>query len=288
LTSTRFTYNDSIWLCDKLEEFQSDWDKRTDLAPRAYGKVKLDPEIKNLRSFGKRAYTNELNAQRTVITDLLGGRFPCPYASTVTWHISGSQNFFQQDGSLKGELEADIKNIVKHIRTAAASWKPILAYSAWASSVGALVNGVASKIITDVFDLNDVSVDEAERLATLISRVLELDDLFLPPTDPKSQIQGNNGTNGEGEPIPMTAQFADKWMKLNYLSEVLQSNLRDINWFWFNGELSIYFSADEVVELIGLSFENNANVRQAIREIRERPRPLVPGWGFDGCWTSWE
>jgi protein transport protein DSL1/ZW10 len=73
----------------------------------------------------------------------------------------------------------------------------------------------------------------------------------------------------------MTAQFADKWMKLKFLSEVLQSNLSDIKFYWFDSELSLYFSADEVVELIGLSFENNANVRQAIREIRERPRPMV-------------
>jgi centromere/kinetochore protein ZW10 len=155
----------------------------------------------------------------------------------------------------------------------AASWKPILAYSAWASSVGSLVNTLASKIISDIFDLNDVSVDEAERLAALISEVIKLDDLFIRQPDPKAR---DNGTNGEdAEPIPMTAQFADKWMKLKYLSEVLQSNLSDIKYYWFQSELSLYFTAEEVVELIGLSFENNANVRQAIREIRERPRPMV-------------
>ena len=73
----------------------------------------------------------------------------------------------------------------------------------------------------------------------------------------------------------MTAQFADKWMKLKFLSEVLQSNLSDIKYFWFESDLSIYFSAAEVVDLIGLSFENNANVRQAIKEIKDRPRPVV-------------
>jgi len=35
--------------------------------------VRLDPEIKMLESFGKRAYTHELNAQRTIINDLLAG-----------------------------------------------------------------------------------------------------------------------------------------------------------------------------------------------------------------------
>lgn len=83
LTTPRFTYNDSIWLCDKLDEFQLEWAKRTDLSPRAYGRVKLDSEIKNLKSFGKRAYTNELNAQRTVISDLLGGRSSYFLVSTI-------------------------------------------------------------------------------------------------------------------------------------------------------------------------------------------------------------
>lgn len=71
-------YNDSIWLCDKLTEFQSEWDQKFNLTShRTYGKVKLEPEIKNLESFGKRAYSSELTAQRTVITDLLGGS--CSY-----------------------------------------------------------------------------------------------------------------------------------------------------------------------------------------------------------------
>lgn len=174
---------------------------------------------------------------------------------------------------MKGDLEAEIDAVVTHIRTVAAAWKPILAYSAWASSVGSLVNAVASKLITDVFDLNDVSVDEAERIATIIAKVTKFDDLFIPPSDPQGR---NNSTNGEyTEPVPMTARFADKWMKLQFLSEVLQSNLNDIKFFWFESDLSLYFTAEEVVELIGLSFENNANVRQAKREIKERPRPRV-------------
>ncbi len=38
--------------------------------------VKLESDIKVLESFGKRAYTNELVSQRTVINDLLGGMSP--------------------------------------------------------------------------------------------------------------------------------------------------------------------------------------------------------------------
>jgi centromere/kinetochore protein ZW10 len=69
-------YNDAVWLAEKLRDFASDWKNREDLPPRAYGKVKLDSEIKILESFAKRAYTNELNAQRTIINDLLAGKPP--------------------------------------------------------------------------------------------------------------------------------------------------------------------------------------------------------------------
>lgn len=165
---------------------------------------------------------------------------------------------------------------MSYIRTVSETWKPILAYSAWASSIGSLVNTVASKIITDVFDLSDVSVDEAERIATLISEVIKMDDLFIRQPDGNAVNDRDNGTNGENaDTIPMTAQFADKWLKLKYLSEVLQSNLNDIKYFWFEGELSLYFSKEEVIDLIGLSFENNAHVRQAIKEIKDKPLPEV-------------
>jgi centromere/kinetochore protein ZW10 len=68
-----YLYNDATWLASKLKEFITTWAARDDLPPRAYGMVRLDSEIKVLESFGKRAYTNELIAQRTIITDLLNG-----------------------------------------------------------------------------------------------------------------------------------------------------------------------------------------------------------------------
>jgi len=60
---------------------------------------------------------------------------------------------------------------------------------------------------------------------------------------------------------------------MKFLSEVLQSNLKDVKYLWFESDLSYYFTVDEVIELIGLSFEKNVAVRAAIREIRENPDP---------------
>lgn len=239
-----YAYNDSMWLCDRFKEYAVEWEGRTDLPARAYGKVKLDPEIRALQSFGKRAYTNEMIAQRTVINDLMGG----------------AQNFLQ--GALKDELAQGIRPVVAYIREKAAMWKKILPYSAWASAVGSLVNAVATKIINDVFDLSGMDVDEAEQTAQLINTVSELDDCFIPDGT-------SNASNNNEAAIPLTAQFANNWMKMKFLSEVLQANLVDIRYLWFKSDLSLYFTKEEATDLIKLSFEDNVNSRKLIGEIKQ-------------------
>ncbi|CZS94014.1 uncharacterized protein RAG0_04056 [Rhynchosporium agropyri] len=269
-----YLYNDAMWLSERLEQFTREWQNGEVIPERAYNLVRLDPEIKVLVSFGKRAYTSELNAQRTVINDLLGG----------------AQNFFQPEYSMSNELLSTIRIVIKHIRTTATLWYKILPYSAWASATGSLVNAVATKLISDVFDLTDISVDEAERTATVLSHVETLDDLFLPKHNP-ANAKSHNGTlrsrsystieldlsdrggGGEDGEVPLTSQFADKWMKMKFLSEVLQSNLKDVRFLWFESDLSLYFTVDEVVELVGLSFERNLAVRGLLKDIRENPYP---------------
>ncbi|KAH8804607.1 centromere/kinetochore protein-like protein zw10 [Xylogone sp. PMI_703] len=236
-----YLYNDSMWLANELKEYNATWTERTNLSASL---VKLEADIKALDSFSKRAYTNELNDQRTVLKDLLGG----------------AQNFLHQDGLAPEELQSGVDSVVEHIKRLADLWKPILSRSAWASSIGALLNTIATKIILDIFELSDLSADQAYRTAQLISRVTELDSLFLPENKNEPQI-------------PTTSQYADKWLKLHFLNEVLQSNLKDIHFLWFESDLSLYFTVEEVVDLISLSFENNATVRDTVRQIRENPTP---------------
>lgn len=72
----------------------------------------------------------------------------------------------------------------------------------------------------------------------------------------------------------MTAQFADRWFKMKYLGQILSSNLNDMHYLWFESELSLYFTAEEVVDLIELSFESNARARNEIKQIRDNPHPI--------------
>jgi centromere/kinetochore protein ZW10 len=155
--------------------------------------------------------------------------------------------------------------VLRQIRERHAAWVKILPWSACASATGSLVNAVASKLIADIFDLTTIGVDEAEHIATIISNVESLDSLFINPTQ-----QNGKASN---EQSSLTAQFVEKWLKMRFLNEVLQSNLSDIKYLWSQSDLSYYFTVDEVVDLIRLSFENNHNVRQAIREIQSDPVP---------------
>ncbi len=109
-------------------------------------------------------------------------------------------------------------------------------------------------------------MDEAESTAKLIAKITTLEKLF---NESVSQEDASPSTGGT-----LMAEYASDWLKLQFLSEVLQSNLQDIRFLWFESELSLHFTRDEVVDLIKLSFVDNANSRAAIKDIMEKPLRL--------------
>ncbi|POR31039.1 Is centromere binding protein at prophase [Tolypocladium paradoxum] len=239
-----FLYNDAMYIAEKLSEFSSAWKQREDLSTRARNMLRLDNDIKTLQSFANRSYGNEMNVQKTVLQDLLGG----------------SQSLMQQD-----EMEAAVESGTARIRTMAATWEPILARSVWSQAIGSLADALATRLITDVLDMASIGQEEAYSIAKLIASAAELDDLFLP-----SKLGATEPTEDE---VPATAQYAPNWLRLKYLSEVLQSNLNEVRFLWCDSELSLYFTVEEVVELIKASFEDNARTRETIKEIQGKPRP---------------
>ncbi|KAI2463443.1 Centromere/kinetochore Zw10-domain-containing protein [Annulohypoxylon bovei var. microspora] len=241
-----FLYNDATYLSERLSDLAKNWKARPDLTPRAITMLRLDNDVKALQSFANRAYTSEISTQKTVLRDLLGG----------------SQNLLQQDGLGASDLEAQVDSATSHVRALAATWSTILSRSAWSQAVGSLADTLAAKLVADVMDLAGIGQDEAYNIASLIARVTELDDLFLPPDASAAE-----------NAVPATAEYAASWLRLKYLSEVLQSNLQDVRFLWMESELSLYFTVTEVVELIGLSFVDNARTREVVKEIEANPRP---------------
>lgn len=239
-----YLYNDAMYLAEKLGEFSANWKEREDVTPRAKAMLRLDNDIKTLQSFANRSYAAEMSIQRTVLQDLLGD----------------SQSLLQQD-----EMEAAVEAGTARIRTMASTWETILARSAWSQAIGSLVDTLATRLISDVLEMSSIGQEEAYNIAKLISAATELDDLFLP-----SKLSDTAPTEDE---VPATAQYAPSWLRLKYLGEVLQSNLNEVKYLWCDSELSLYFTVDEVVDLIKASFEENARTRDTIREIRAK-KPL--------------
>lgn len=235
-----FLYNDATYLAQQLTDLATSWKARDDIAPRAITMLRLENDIKTLQSFAARAYASEMSTQRTVLRDLLGG----------------IQNLLQQDVDAS-DISPQIEAATTRVRAMAATWSGILSRSAWCQAVGSLADTLASKLVADVMDLAGIGQDEAYNIANLIAIITELDDLFLQP----------------GDDVPATSQYADQWLRLKYLSEVLQSNLPSVRYLWMESDLSLYFTVEEVVDLIGLSFVDNVRTREVVREIRENPQP---------------
>ncbi|KAF9881101.1 is centromere binding protein at prophase [Colletotrichum karsti] len=242
-----FLYNDAMYLSEKLADLASTWKSRGDLTTRTQNMLRIDNDIKSLQNFATRAYTNELGLQKTVLRDVLGG----------------DQSVMQQD-----ELDSCVDSAVARVRSLAVTWESILARSVWYQAVGSLADAISSKIIADVMDTSSIGQDDAYRIAQLIAKVTELDDLFLPSRTAPASGSGK-------DEIPTTAQYAATWLRLKYLSEVLQSNLNEVKYLWCDSELSLYFTADEVVDLIEASFDANPRMRETIRAIRENPNPVL-------------
>jgi centromere/kinetochore protein ZW10 len=186
-----------------------------------------------------------------------------------------------QSAASADEADACVDAAVGRVRAVAAVWEDILARSTWAQAVGSLADALAKKVVADVLDMASIGQEDAYRIARLIARVTELDDVFVP-----SRLEGGRGArpphgddhNGAAaeEEIPQTAKYAPSWLRLKYLSELLQANLMDVRYLWFESELSLWFSVDEVVDLIAASFEANERARGVAREIQARPSPLAP------------
>lgn len=235
-----------MYLAEKLSEFADGWKKREELTPRARNMLRLDNDIKSLQSFANRSYANEMNIQKTILRDFLGG----------------AQSLMQQD-----EMESCVELATVRIRSMASVWKPILARSVWTQALGSLADALSTKLITDVLEMPSIGQDEAYNIAKIIATATELDDLFLP--------SALTGTASTGDEVPQTAQYAPSWLRLKFLSEVLQSNLNEVRYLWFESELSLYFAASEVIDLIEASFEANPRTRDTIREIQSKPTPLA-------------
>ena len=246
-SGSMFLYNDCLWLAEKLRQFvqervqNEEWGSRD---PVSY--FRLEDDIAAIEVYGKRAYSKEMESQKTIIKDLLDG---------AQGFANCTEALFSQ------ECDLAIRSIVDRIRDLHRQWKDVLSHSALLQSLGSLLTTVIDKIIIDVEDMNDISEPESQRLTTYCRQVIALEDIFMP------QHPVDSPSNNE-DTIALTAVYTRGWFKFQYLSEILDSSLIDIKYLWTDGGLKLEYDTEEVVELIEALFADSEHRRRAIGEIR--------------------
>lgn len=187
-----------------------------------------------------------MESQRTILSDLL----------------DGAQGFAQcTEPPFAQECDLAISSAVDRLRDLHRQWEPILSHSALLQSLGSLLSTLIHKFIVDVEDMSDISEPESQRLTSFCNRVATLEDLFMPQSQSGAQLR-------DDERIPLTAVYTPGWLKFQYLANILESSLVDIKFLWEEGELSLEFDIDELVELIEALFADSEHRRRAIGEMR--------------------
>lgn len=237
-TGNMLIYNDSLHLASQLREWQAS-------QPPA-SRLKVDNDVKTLETFAKRAYSSEMDSQRTILGDLLDG-------------AQGFSNCTVPP--FKAECESAVEQTVHRLQEVHRQWQDVLPRSALLQSLGSLLAHVTGKMINEIEDLGDISEADSHQLKRLMDRVVGVTALFR-------QQQPEGG----GEAADMTFIYCPNWFKFQYLAEILESNLADIKYLWNEAELSLEFEAEEVVELIEALFAESDLRRRAIAEIRRGGR----------------
>lgn len=232
-------YNDCVYLVEKLRDFA-----------KSTSSTQLSVDSDVLEKFAKSAYAREMDLQRTVLSDILDG-------------AQGFVNCTRFPYS--AECETAVNSAIDRLRAVHRDWSSILSRSALLQSIGSLLSSIIEKIIRDVEDMEDISEAESQRLTAFCSQISALEDLFISE-------QAAQDERADTEPVPLTAVYVSNWLRFQYLANILESSLVDIKYLWTEGELSLEFTADELVELIEALFAESGHRRNAIAEIR-RHRP---------------
>ncbi|CAG5175650.1 uncharacterized protein ALTATR162_LOCUS8164 [Alternaria atra] len=247
IASNMLIYNDCQRLSDRLQLFlqeQAEKDKTSTLPqhlqPSRRLKPMLESDIKTIDGFGKRAYGREMESQRQIIRD----------------HLEDAQGF-QGCTNVPFATVCDdaIATTIDRIGDVKRQWQNVLSHSALLQSLGSLVSAVLTKFINDVEDMSDIAEDESRKLHGYCVSLATLSQHFQTE-------------DGNGETRDMAGIYTPNWFKFQYLSEILDSSLADIKYFWTDGELKLEMEAEEVVGLIEALFAPSDHRRRAIAEIR--------------------
>lgn len=125
--------------------------------------------------------------------------------------------------------------------------------------VGTLLKSVLTDIVSDIVALEDISSDDARKLASLLLILQNKAGLLLT-------------TEADDEAI-VTVELqknVPKWLRFKELITVLNASLLEISDRWADGKgpLAMVFTANEVKQLIRALFQNTDRRSAILAKIR--------------------
>ncbi|PNS17787.1 hypothetical protein CAC42_3182 [Sphaceloma murrayae] len=237
-------YNDSMRIADLLKSLV-DGKTETSLDLTTSAKRKLEHDVAAFERFARVAYSTEMESQKTVLRDLLDGAQGFSNCTTSPYDA---------------ECDDAVFMTVDRVRDVYRQWTSTLSKSALLQSIGSLLSAVTSKFIVDIQELSDIGEEESKKLLGYCKSVSSLSDIFL---------EQHTGTK---EVRDMTPLYCQNWLKFQYLGEILDGSLADIKYLWAEGELSLEFTTEEVVDFIEALFADSEHRRKAISEIKASGR----------------
>ena len=85
-------------------------------------------------------------------------------------------------GTALNTRNAKVDDAIKQVRTrlaiVAGAWRPVLPKQVYLKAMGALVDGVLSRVLDGVLGLSSISEPESHQLLHLLSLLLDCDDVF--------------------------------------------------------------------------------------------------------------
>ncbi|KAG9566702.1 hypothetical protein KCU77_g16722, partial [Aureobasidium melanogenum] len=138
-------YNDASRLADQIRSFvnkQAEKDAKSELPNhlRPSSRLRLDNDIKALETFAKRAYSAEMESQRTIVRDMLDG--------AQGFSNCNAEPFASACDSAVSITEGRLRDVHKQ-------WTPILSRSALLQSSGSLLSTAISKMIMEIEEIQD-------------------------------------------------------------------------------------------------------------------------------------
>ena len=229
-------FNDTIQLSESLASFVEEKSK-SDAVLRQ--RLKLDADVMDLVRFGRRAYGNEMESQRTIVRDL----------------IDGAQGFVNcTTAPFAAECENAVAMTRDHIERVHSQWRQIFNQHYLLQSTGSLLSTAVSKAIVDIEDISDIGEEESAQLQRFCEDLGQLRELFI--------------VQEKGAKKDMASFYVNEWTKFQHLGDILGSNLAQLSNMWHEEGVRQEFDVDEMVDLIEALFADSDRRRKTIAGIR--------------------